>query len=120
MNLVFAPMFIQGMMGGLRRGFETGAQAYDITQAGHSLVVMSSWGAWGLFLAQIPFIINFIMSVRTGRKVAENPWEATTLEWAAPSPPPHGNFVVDPVVYRGPYEYSQPGAKADFSPQFIA
>jgi cytochrome c oxidase subunit 1 len=120
MNTVFMPMFFYGMMGGLRRGFETGAQAYDITQAGHSLVVMSSWGAWGLFLAQIPFIINFIMSVRTGRKVAENPWEATTLEWAAPSPPPHGNFVVDPVVYRGPYEYSQPGAKADFSPQFIA
>lgn len=118
MNAVFMPMFFVGMAGGLRRGFDP--TAYDISSQVHSLTKMSSWGAWGLFVAQIPFIINFFMSLRTGRKVAENPWEATTLEWAAPSPPPHGNFTADPVVYRGPYEYSQPGAKADFSPQFVA
>ena len=44
-------------------------------------------------LAQIPFIINFCFSWKYGRKVSDNPWEATTLEWAAPSPPPHGNFT---------------------------
>ena len=46
-----------------------------------------------------------------------NPWQATTIEWAAPSPPPHGNFVVAPQAYRGPYEYSVPGAARDFLPQ---
>ena len=46
-----------------------------------------------------------------------NPWEATTLEWTAPSPPGHGNFETAPVVYRGPYEYSVPGASKDFTLQ---
>ena len=40
------------------------------------------------------------------------------MEWACPSPPiGHGNFEKDPVAYRGPYEYSVPGHKTDFSPQ---
>ena len=68
-------------------------------------------------IAQIPFIINFFGSIFAGKKASDNPWEATTLEWAAPSPPPHGNFVTEPVVYRGPYEYSVPGASTDFTPQ---
>ena len=27
-------------------------------------------------------------------------------------------FLTEPVVYRGPYEYSVPGAAKDFTPQF--
>ena len=46
-----------------------------------------------------------------------NPWQAKTIEWAAPSPPPHGNFLEPPQAYRGPYEYSVPGAATDFVPQ---
>jgi cytochrome c oxidase subunit 1 len=68
-------------------------------------------------LAQIPFIINFFWSIRHGKKVDDNPWKATTLEWTAPSPPPHGNFITDPVVHRGPYEYSLPGRENDFTMQ---
>jgi cytochrome c oxidase subunit 1 len=49
--------------------------------------------------------------------VSANPWEATTLEWQAPSPPPHGNFETVPEVHRGPYEYSVPGHAKDFTPQ---
>jgi cytochrome c oxidase subunit 1 len=52
-----------------------------------------------------------------GEKTPENPWHATTLEWACPSPPPHGNFEKTPRVYRGPYEYSVPGRKTDYWPQ---
>jgi cytochrome c oxidase subunit 1 len=70
-----------------------------------------------LALAQIPFIINFFMSMKKGEKVGDNPWGSTTIEWAAPSPPPHGNFVTPPSAYRGPYEYSVPGAETDFTPQ---
>ena len=56
--------------------------------------------------------------MKHGKKVDANHWQATTLEWAAAgSPPGHGNFKEPPVVYRGPYEYSVPGAKADFVPQ---
>ena len=30
-----------------------------------------------------PFIFNFFWSMRRGEKVGANPWNATTLEWAA-------------------------------------
>ena len=78
-----------------------------------------SWSAWFLGLAQIPFIINFFHSIWFGKRVGNNPWDSTTLEWAAPSPPPHGNFLETPTVYRGPYEYSVPGADSDFTPQNV-
>ena len=47
-------------------------------------------------------------------------WEATTLEWTAPSPPPHGNWgAALPTVHRWPYEYSVPGAEDDYTPQTV-
>jgi heme/copper-type cytochrome/quinol oxidase subunit 1 len=52
--------------------------------------VMIGFAAWGLGLFQIPFIINFFTSIKWGKLVDRNPWEATTLEWSAPSPPGHG------------------------------
>jgi hypothetical protein len=74
--------------------------------------------AWLMGLAQIPFIINFLWSIKHGRKVAsDNPWDATTLEWATPTPPPHGNFTQPIVAYRAPYDYSVTGAERDFCPQ---
>lgn len=78
-----------------------------------------SIAAWLLFVFQIPFIVNLVMSIARGKKANDNVWEATTLEWAAaPSPPvPHGNFQKLPRVYRGPYEYSHPNYQADYWPQ---
>jgi cytochrome c oxidase subunit 1 len=117
MNLIFAPMFIQGLKGMSRRMYDGGA-----TYAGNSSVLDLNKGilhaALGLAVFQIPFIINFFMSILNGKKVtSDNPWQSTTLEWSTPTPPPHGNFVKEPVVYRGPYEYSVPGASKDYSPQ---
>ncbi|MBV9211268.1 MAG: hypothetical protein JOZ52_11590, partial [Acidobacteria bacterium] len=38
-----------------------------------------------------------------------------SLEWVIPSPPPHDNFAGRiPRVYRGPYEFSVPGAPNDY------
>ena len=117
LNIVFMPMFIQGL-GGMNRRLYDGGGIY-LHNAG--LLKWNIWiamGAWTLALFQIPFIINFFTSMKWGTVVDRNPWEATTLEWSAPSPPGHGNFLAEPVVYRGPYEYSVPGAAKDFSPQF--
>ncbi len=116
-NLVFMPMFFVGMAGVSRRLYDQtvyqhGANVQTLTQ-------ISSFAAWFFGLSQIPFIINFFASIRAGKKVSDNPWEATTLEWATPTPPPHGNFPVIPVVYRGPYEYSVPGASRDYVPQNV-
>ena len=117
MNMVFMPMLFIGMAGVSRRLYDQTQYAYGAQVQG--LTEFSSWGAWLLGLAQIFFIINFIRSRKHGEKVeSDNPWNATTLEWATPTPPPHGNFPVVPKVYRGPYEYSVPGAHSDFSPQF--
>jgi cytochrome c oxidase subunit 1 len=76
------------------------------------------WGAVGLGLSQIPFIINLFWSIKHGQKItSDNPWDATTLEWQTETPPYVYNFRTEPVVHRGPYEYSVPGADKDFLPQ---
>jgi len=116
MNLIFMPMMIQGMAGVSRR-LADGGQTYDFTEPVLGLNKVMSHAAYGLALAQIPFIINFFRSIKSGERVGANPWDATTLEWQAPSPPPHGNFSEPLVVHRGPYEYSVPGAQRDFCPQ---
>jgi cytochrome c oxidase subunit 1 len=122
MNVIFLPMFLQGMLGMHRRWYD-GGQSWTLaneTVWGQTGFQWNSWismAAWTMGIAQIPFIINFFWSIRHGKKVNDNPWEATTLEWTAPSPPPHGNFVTPPVAYRGPYEYSLPGRRRDYTMQ---
>ena len=120
MNGIFMPMFIQGVAGVSRRladGGTTYAHAADTIHYNEFM----SMSAWLLGLAQIPFIINFIMTLMKKRKenADPNPWEATTIEWTDTTSPPlgHGNFETIPSVYRGPYEYSVPGEKEDFIPQ---
>lgn len=127
MNLVFQPMFAQGMSGMLRRMADGGA-GYSIARNPEAIGGLSdqmiglnvtvSHAAWALGIAQIPFILNFFLSMKYGKKVeSDNPWQATTLEWQTPTPPPHGNFTEPPTVVRGPYDYSLPGAKEDYVPQ---
>ena len=118
LNFVFMPMFVQGLAGVSRRLYD-GGQQYAHAHGVLYLNEVMSIAAWALGLAQIPFIINFFLSFKKGTKVNDNPWEATTLEWAATTSPPlaHGNFAHVPRVYRGPYEYSVPGQAKDFSPQ---
>ena len=117
MNGVFMPMFIQGLAGVSRRMYDGGLQYAHASDVLHWNEFMSI-SAFCLGLAQIPFILNFFMSLIAGEKVDRNPWKSTTVEWSAPSPPlPHINFEEPVEVYNGPYEYSVPGAKNDFSPQ---
>ena len=44
------------------------------------------------------FLVNVIYTARRGEKVGHDPWDARTLEWSIPSPPPEYNFAVVPVV----------------------
>ena len=140
MNWVFLPMFIQGMCGFHRRWYDGGKAYEDLSNTvflhadtfltklfnGGKMVTMGdlnifiTWGAYGLAIAQIPFFINFFhtLLVKKQQVESDNPWGGTSLEWAAPNKPPHGNFVEEPIAYRGPYEYSVPGAERDFTPQW--
>ena len=130
MNLIFMPMFAQGMAGMSRRMSDGGAtyslanpDNADVTVGALSDTIMGmnvsiSAAAWAMLVAQLPFIVNLFWSVKHGEKVkSDNPWQATTLEWETPTPPPHGNFIKEVKAYRDPYEYSVPGAKEDFTPQ---
>ena len=115
MNLIFFPMLIQGMWGMQRRLADPTLQWHNLPVQGWSTVILV--GSVVMMAFQIPFLFNFFWSIWNGEKVGENPWEATTLEWACPSPPPHGNFATPPEVHRGPYEYSVPGHQVDYWPQ---
>ncbi|NGO39170.1 cytochrome C oxidase subunit I [Limisphaera ngatamarikiensis] len=127
MNAVFLPMFAQGFAG-MHRRLSDGGLSYS-TRMGPGIEGTLSdfilglnnyilWAAVALGLAQIPFIINLFVSIWRGEPVrSDNPWQATTLEWQTPTPPPHGNFVEPPRVYRGPYEYGVAAGDADFLPQ---
>ena len=118
MNGIFMPMMVQGLAGVSRRLYD-GGESYAHAQGTMYLNVVMTYSALALAVVQIFFVINLLWSLRSGEKVSENPWDATTLEWATPSPPvAHGNFVTLPVVYRGPCEYSVPGSSSDFTPQF--
>ncbi|HXB98358.1 MAG TPA: cytochrome c oxidase subunit I, partial [bacterium] len=74
--------------------------------------------AFALGMSQLLFMYNFIYSVFAGKPAETNPWEASTLEWTIPNPVPVQNFVVLPVVTRGPHEYSSPDTlPGDWLPQ---
>jgi cytochrome c oxidase subunit 1 len=118
---IFIPMHIMGIVGMPRRYSqfaENGQQIYGFLASLHPLVLFVTVAAIVTFFTQFIFLFNLLWSLFKGKKAGDNPWEATTLEWAIPSPPPHDNFAgIPPVVYRGAYEYSVPGAPTDFNMQ---
>ncbi|QDU78701.1 Cytochrome c oxidase subunit 1 [Polystyrenella longa] len=105
-NGTFFPMHMLGI-GGMPRRY---ADPYIHPYLEHFLPMnqLMTYSAMLMGFAQFILLFNFLYSIKFGKKVGRNPWNANTLEWAAPSPPPHGNFDVQPVCYHGPYEYSHP------------
>jgi cytochrome c oxidase subunit 1 len=114
-NLTFFPMHFLGVGGHMRRIYNP--LQYEFLQNLQGINVFITVSALLLAVSQIPFVVNFFWSLFAGKKAGENPWLANTLEWTTPSPPPHGNFGAQPVVYRAPYEYSSPEVKEDWLPQ---
>ena len=114
-NLTFFPMHFLGVGGHMRRIYNP--MQYEFLEQFGDMNVFITISAFCLAVSQIPFIVNFVWSLFAGEKASENPWQANTLEWSAPSPPPHGNFATTPQVYRGPYEYSSPEVEEDWLPQ---
>ena len=121
---IFMPMHFVGVVGGIRRYADSTGAAY--LAALQPLHLFMTIAAFITATAQLLFFYNFFWSLKAGDPASANPWNATTLEWITTSPPPFDNFSGQyPTVYRGPYEYSVPGAKQDFlrqnlSPEEIA
>lgn len=115
LNGTFFPMHILGAVGFPRRL----ADPYHYETFAHlqPLNAFITWCAIGMVFSQVIFVGNFCFSLFAGKLAGRNPWKANGLEWTAPSPPGHGNFDFQPVVYRGPYEYGSPETDEDFYPQ---
>jgi len=114
-NCAFFPMHFLGVGGHMRRIYNP--TQYEFLQPLQDMNVFITVSAFLLGVSQIPFLVNCIGSLLAKKRAEKNPWQANTLEWTAPSPPPHGNFDATPVVYRGAYEYSSPEVKEDWLPQ---
>lgn len=97
-NVTFFPQFILGAMGMPRR-------YYDYLPEYESLNKISSIGAWTIGVGFLVGLVCIIHGMIAGKKSGPNPWGAKTLEWSTSSPPPHENFLTQPVVTAGPYEF---------------
>ncbi|MBA2174303.1 cytochrome c oxidase subunit I [Halobacillus locisalis] len=92
-HLTFFIQHFLGLMGMPRRywvflegqGLETGN-------------LISTIGAFFMAIGTVIFLINIVYTAIKEPKVGGDPWDARTLEWSIPSPPPHYNFVQTPLV----------------------
>lgn len=92
-NLAFFPMHLTGLRGMPRRVY-----TYPAGVGWDSLNMVTTIGAFLLAIGVLLLLINVLLSRRGGRIAGPNPWDAPTLEWATPSPPPPYNFPVIPTV----------------------
>jgi cytochrome c oxidase subunit 1 len=54
-------------------------------------------------------LVNLFRGLWRGAPFEGNPWGGATLEWSVPTPPPTENFLEEPVVTHGPYDFSRAG-----------
>ena len=92
-EVAFFPMHQLGLEGMPRRVY-----TYSESAGWGNLNLVASIGAAMFAFSVLLFIINVFMSYRRGVPAGENPWNASTLEWAVPSPPPAYNFERPPVL----------------------
>jgi len=92
-HLTFDFMHIPGLLGMPRRIY-----TYE---AGRG------WDGWNLIVGVgavlqgagiVFFLYNLVRSYYRGEIAGHDPWDAWTLEWATPSPPPSYNFAVEPTI----------------------
>jgi cytochrome c oxidase subunit 1 len=92
-NLTFFPMHIVGLEGMPRRTYTYGAGlGWDL------LNKMETVGGFVIALSVLIFLVNVVRTQIRGEKAPEDPWDARTLEWSTPSPPPEYNFSEVPIV----------------------
>jgi cytochrome c oxidase subunit I len=93
-NLTFFPMHILGLDGMPRRIYQyPGNMGWDFWN------MVETIGSFVIALSILVFIINVVVSSRRPRTAGNDPWDARTLEWSIPSPPPPYNFEEIPVVH---------------------
>ncbi len=92
-NVAFLPMHLTGLLGMPRRVY-----TYPAHMGWDTLNMITTIGAFVLAIGVLLTFVNVLVSLRQGRAAGANPWDAPTLEWSVPSPPPPYNFAVLPTV----------------------
>jgi heme/copper-type cytochrome/quinol oxidase subunit 1 len=92
-QLAFFPMHFSGLLGMPRRVY-----TYPAGLGLELPNLLSTIGAFVVACAVLIFVVNGFVSLFRGAIAPANPWDAASLEWATPSPPPPYNFAHIPVV----------------------
>ncbi|MBE7940903.1 cytochrome c oxidase subunit I, partial [Ramlibacter aquaticus] len=92
-NLAFFPMHVLGLLGMPRRIW-----TYSADMGWGPLNLLVSVGSVVFALGVAMLLANVALSLRRGALAGDNPWDAPTLEWSVPSPPPPYNFLVIPLI----------------------
>ena len=100
-NMTFFNQFLLGQQGMPRRYWSYVPQF----QQQH---VLSTIGGYLLLIGFTIIAIYLVHSLRNGKKVGSNPWNAQSLEWThTASPPIEHNFHGQPRVENDPYNFPE-------------
>ena len=92
-NVGFFPMHIAGLLGMPRRIY-----TYQPGLGWDTVNLVTTIGAYLFAVGVLLFLVDVVRSLLVGPPAGDNPWDAPTLEWSVPSPPPPYNFAVLPTV----------------------
>lgn len=113
MNVTFFPMHFLGLSGMPRRIY-----TYDSDLGWDTWNMVATVGAYILGVGILVFVVNFFLAMRKEPTASNNPWGASTLEWATTSPPPEHDFDVIPEVRdRDPLWYDRDNGIEQPEPQ---
>ena len=75
-------------------------RVYEYENVGHLQLYnqISTFGSWILAAGVLVTVFNIWRSLNHGTVAGPDPWQANTLEWFTPSPPPVNNFDEVPRV----------------------
>ena len=93
-NLTFGPMHVLGLAGMPRRTYR-----YPEGLGFEFWNFIATVGSYLIALSIAVFLWNWWRTRRRGEIAGNDPWDARTLEWTIPSPPPHYNFATVPKVH---------------------
>src|ERR1700677_7330 len=92
-HLTFDVMHIPGLLGMPRQIY-----TYEPDRGWTTLNMLVSSGGFIQAIATLIFVYNMVRSYFKGPIAGPDPWDAWTLEWSMPSPPPSYNFAEIPTV----------------------
>jgi len=93
-NITFFPMHFLGLNGMPRRTF-----TYDTNMGWNTANFIATIGALILGVGIAVYFAVMVYTYFKGKKVGRDPWDARTLEWSLPNPPPEYNYAVIPTVH---------------------